>query len=368
MDSRDVAMNSRILLNTEFFAALEADILSAKQEILIQTLSFEMDRIGRRLLELLKASPARHKRILLDAYTCYKINDRFVFWPWNLLDRPLRREWQATLRMIRTKGTDSVELRLSRDHRSHRHTYFSANHKKSIVIDGKIAYLGGINFCEHNFAWRDLMVRLESPEAAEVLRRDFSASWSNRFLSGERICDGLHFFFFNGRNNEHLFQKIFIFFRRAKRSIYLISPYVAPPLLHILRQVADRGVRVCLLTPKQNNYLPAKWLIQDQLSGSAVELRWYPDTMNHMKAALIDNEILILGSSNYDLISYHFSKELLVVCRCKDMIEEFRRKILVPDLAATQSAGRLSGRPRLQSLVGLVQQLFQKMNGRRFSG
>ena len=54
--------------------------------------------------------------------------------------------------------------------------------------------------------------------------------------------------------------------------------------------------------------------------------------MSHLKAMLIDDEILVMGSSNFDWFSYRLNDEILAVIRDEDLISEFKKRVLSPDI------------------------------------
>lgn len=63
-------------------------------------------------------------------------------------------------------------------------TAAAKNHKKLIVIDDRLTYIGGINFSEHNFAWHDLMIRFDDRAIAKFFTTDFLDTWSGRERGG----------------------------------------------------------------------------------------------------------------------------------------------------------------------------------------
>ena len=60
--------------------------------------------------------------------------------------------------------------------------YPMRNHKKCVLIDHQISYVGGINITDHNFGWKDLMIRQQDEQLASALHASFQADWQAGFL------------------------------------------------------------------------------------------------------------------------------------------------------------------------------------------
>ncbi|MEP6968531.1 MAG: phospholipase D-like domain-containing protein, partial [Pseudomonadota bacterium] len=159
-----------------FWARAAWDIASARRRLYVQAMSFEGDDAGKAVAGAIMASPARDRRVLVDAYSTVVISDRFVLSPAGLFDRALRAEAKATRAMFDDLVRAGARVRVTNPVGPLYLHYPARNHKKLIVAD-EVAYIGGINFSDHNFAWRDLMLRLEDDAAAQVLARDFEATF-----------------------------------------------------------------------------------------------------------------------------------------------------------------------------------------------
>ena len=154
----------------EFWPSLQNDIRSAKDYVYLQTLSFEGDKVGHALAKELSASPATDRRVVVDEfYTVHRINDNFLHNPKHWADKEIRRERDATLAMLKALEADGVGVMLTNPSGPIVVKFLRRNHKKMVVIDDRIAYIGGINFTEHNFEWHDMMLRIEDPELSRFL-------------------------------------------------------------------------------------------------------------------------------------------------------------------------------------------------------
>ena len=209
---------------------------------------------------------------------------------------------------------------------------FKRNHKKIITIDESISYLGGINFSEHNFEWHDMMIRIESRDIAIRLERDFISTWNDERRFWTAKIDDVVFHSLNGKNNAVSFLPIFDLISNAKKSIMIESPYLSFPFYKWLGDARRRGVGVTLITPMENNWPFFSNYTKRSCKKYDIELKLLKVNMSHLKAMLIDDEILVMGSSNFDWFSYRFLDEIIAVIRDKELISEFKERVLSPDI------------------------------------
>jgi cardiolipin synthase len=309
-----------------------ADMSRARRRLYVQAMTFEADEAGRSIAEGVLQSPASDRRALVDDYSRWVINDRLVYAPHNLPDRALQAEARATREMFASMRRDGVGVRVTNPMGV---LLLSGlpfrNHKKLIVADD-VAYVGGINFSDHNFSWRDLMLRIEGAAAADLLAGDFLAGWEGRSKSWSADLGPLGLHSFDGRDNAPAFRGLMAAIDGAEREIRVVSPYLTFPFLDSLEAAARRGVRVQLITPLANN----KPTVRDYLLWAAAragfEVR-LAAAMIHLKAMLIDGRTLVLGSSNFDFVSYSAEEELMAVVTDAALIGTFQQEVIAPLLA-----------------------------------
>lgn len=90
------------------------------------------------------------------------------------------------------------------------------NHKKLMVIDDKITYIGGINFSEHNFDWHDMMIRFEDKAIANFFKTDFLDTWSGKDRTGVYNFELADFCIFDGKNNQLVWERVFELINKAE--------------------------------------------------------------------------------------------------------------------------------------------------------
>ena len=334
--------------SVEFWNRLEIDLAQARQSAYLQTFSFEGDRVGLRLARRLRAAGALDRRLLIDGYSLLYHNDRIVPGPaWR--DRGFRREVLLTHRSVRKMRAAGVGVRFCNPVGPSPLKTIRRNHKKLAVFDGKVAYLGGINFCDHNFAWHDMMIRVEDPDLADFLSLDFRRTWEGVPQSGDASFGPFRLLSMNGRSNPDGFRPVLEAMDAAGASIDIVSAYLSTPFTKHLARARQRGVQVRILTPELNNKGNLSRHIIEAATRHGFEIIRYPGRMNHLKAMVIDDELLVAGSSNFDFMSYHILEELVFLTRDRGLLEAFRRRVWNPD---TEGAGSFCSRSSTGTRAG----------------
>lgn len=209
------------------------------------------------------------------------------------------------------------------------------NHRKFAVIDGRCAFLGGMNigdeysgFGESIERWRDMGVRIEGPAVGELARL-FAETWKEE---GGAPLDIPHpeppaeagdaeIMVVNG-GPQHTRSRIRSAFRMAiagaSGSVKVITPYFVPGprIVRSLLRAANRGVRVQLLLPAISDVplvrVAGRAYLTALLKGG-IEIYEREGTVLHAKAMLIDGCWATVGSANLDLRSFHRNFEVNVI-------------------------------------------------------
>lgn len=329
-------MDVRLLVDApEFWDSLQADLARARRRALVQTFTFEGDRVGAALGRALRRCAAPDRRLLVDGYSLLYHSDRLIPGP-SWLDRVLRREVFHTHAWVRRLKDDGVGVRFGNPVGPSPLHLVRRNHKKLLVVDD-VVYVGGINFSEHNFDWHDMMLRVSCPETADCLTGDFDASWEGRPASMDRALGHLRVLSLNGRGNPRGFAPVLAALEGARRTVDVQSAYLSHPFTHHLARAAARGVRVRILTPAHNNKGNLARHILESGRRHGLEV-WRHDGMSHLKAMVVDEELLVAGSSNFDFMSYHILEELVVLTRDPATVAAYRERVWEPDRAMAHRA------------------------------
>ena len=327
----------------EFWRAAASDIANARERVWVQTLSLEADTAGLPLAAALTNSRASDKRLLVDAFSQHIISDRFIYAPRNAFDRTLQAEVRGTREMLASLKRNGVQTGVTNPAGFLWHRLPARDHRKFVLVDDRIAYIGGINFSEHNFAWHDLMIRIDDPEMAAFLRADFEATWNGKPVNAVARFNGVELHNLSGHGNEAMTELTLDVIRGARKSILAITPYLTFPFTDAMAEARSNGARVTILSPEINNRVSLRRYVHRIADQHAFELRHYHGRMSHLKAMLIDDECVIAGSTNFDWPTYHVLAETIAIIRDRGFVEKFIARVAKPDLDKS-SVGKADGK------------------------
>lgn len=226
------------------------------------------------------------------------------------------------------------------------------NHRKLVVIDGQVAFMGSQNVTDSTYNlrrnirrglhWVDLMARLEGPvvgsvaavflsdwysETDEILGGDiddFELSRATGDLDCQVVPSGPGFEF---ENNLRLFLGLIY---AAKRRIVLVSPYFVPDeaMLLAITTACHRGVEVELFVSEEGDQAMvyhAQRSYYEALLRAGVRIWLYRRPyILHTKAFTIDEEVAVIGSSNMDMRSFGLNMEISLLVRGSEFVREMR--------------------------------------------
>ncbi len=329
-------MNYRLLVDsTEFMEALRLDLASARERVFVQALTFEGDAAGRALTEAMLQSEAPDRRLITDCFSRHMVSDCWLAHPRHAFNHALHEERRQTDVLVARLEQDGARVKFVNPFGILSQHLPARNHKKLVLVDNRVAYIGGINFSDHNFAWHDLMIRIERDEVARFLAADFEATWAGQNLARTGRFGDLDLRTLDGPANEAAFAPVLELLANARRTIFVESPYFMEPFQRSLSDACRRGVAVDFVTPQENNWALLGRALSWRERSDGVRVHRYTPRMTHMKAIPIDDEALVLGSANFDLMSYRFQQEYLAVFTEPGLLADFRRRVVEPDLAAS---------------------------------
>jgi cardiolipin synthase len=218
-------------------------------------------------------------------------------------------------------------------------SYNRRNHRKLLVVDSEIGFLGGYNVHRENSRkvygdtrWRDTHVRVRG-----VLARDlgvlFDAFWSNRRRilpymgspeTGQLITN-------HSRRGRHFLRALYATkFAAASKSIHLTTPYFIPDrrTRQGLMRAAERGVEVSVLVPHRNNERIAQWAAHAfyaSLLAAGVRIHEYLPRMLHAKTLVVDEEWCSVGTANLDYRSFFLNYELTLASTEPALVRHLER-------------------------------------------
>lgn len=332
------------------FTALIASLQRATRSIHMEYYIFRDDRIGRTIADILirKARAGVEVRLLYDAIGSWKLGQKM-----------LRRMHEAG---IHTAACRPVRFPWFTPEVARR------NHRKIVVTDGKVGYIGGINIAKYyldgNYMgkWRDEHLCLEGDAVAD-LQRLFLADWARS--RGESLDPGLHIaphtirerlsiqlaWSEEGASRTTLAEAFAALIIRARQRVRICSPYFLPPVLILdaLRLAAHSGVRVQVMIPTSSDSrltdIVSDSYIEDILD-AGVEIYRYDNGFLHAKSAIIDDHTAWIGTANMDYRSLVDNLEVTAFIRSERIARQLARSF-DDDLASCVKIDRASWHPPL---------------------
>lgn len=207
------------------------------------------------------------------------------------------------------------------------------NHRKIVVIDGRVGYTGGINIGDEYMGkdkkfgyWRDTHIRIEGT-SVYMLQMTFLIDWY--YNTKEVLLNTNYFPRLNNFGNsmiqvvasgpdsdwEAIHYAYFLAICQAKKSIYIETPYFIPDesILRALKSAALSGVDVRIIFPKIADHKIvniASYSYFDDILKSGGRVYLYEKGFIHSKVIIIDNSIASTGSANMDLRSFMLNFEI----------------------------------------------------------
>ena len=332
------------------FASLIAALQHATRSIHMEYYIIRDDRIGRTFAEILirKARAGLEVRVIYDAVGS-----------WRLSRTTLRRMHEAG---VRTAAYGRIRFPWFTTRVSRR------NHRKIVVTDGRVAYLGGINIAKYYLdgdymgKWRDEHLRIEGDAVAD-LQRLFIADWARTtkecldprgYIAPHRIRQRLPIqlaWSEEGPSRLTVAEAFAAAIVRARERVRICSPYFLPPvmLLDALRLAARSGIRVEVMIPTCSDS-PFSDLVSDSyvedLLDAGVELYRYDNGFLHAKLVIVDDTLASVGTANMDYRSLTDNLEVTAFIRDRETVRQLAATF-DDDLASCRRITRAEWRPPL---------------------
>jgi cardiolipin synthase A/B len=298
------------------FDAILAEIATARRSILVQFYIVRPDGLGQRLLEALAARAA-------DGVEVCFLYDQLGSAG---LKRRVAHAWTA-------RGVRMVPFCAFSGWRDRWRLNFR-NHRKNVVIDGRVGFIGGHNVGDEYLGlnpkfgrWRDTHVRVEGPTALE-LQMSFAADWY--YATGDIINapwqptipsadhpDQRALVLDSGPSDQD--EKCTLFFLHvismARRRLWIASPYFVPDegILMALELAALRGVEVRILLPAKADHLLvwlASFAMLKELDQPGIHIHRFTGGFLHQKALVVDEDFAAVGTANFDNRSFRLNFEI----------------------------------------------------------
>lgn len=319
------------------FESILTDLERAQHHIHMEYYVFEPDAIGRSIKDILirKAKEGVEVRFIYDSVGSWNLSRKFLkeMEEAGVMTReflPVRFPW----------FTSRVNYR---------------NHRKIIVIDGTIGYVGGMNVADRYIEgtpklgiWRDSHLKLTGG-SVRALQLVFCVDWD--FVDGKTL-DGVERFFpetrvenkkliqiaASGPDSEtsYMMETYFAAIVTAKKFIYITTPYFLPneSILTALRTAALAGVEIRIIIPrKSDSYMVsfASLSYIQSLLKIGVRVYFYRRGFVHAKTMVVDGVISSVGTANMDYRSFDYNLEVNAIIYdeefANELVSQFNKDI-----------------------------------------
>jgi len=323
---------AELLINgDETFNSIFEAIDAAKRYILVQFFIIEDDYLGRRLKAKLLKKSKEGVRIyfIYDEIGCHNLSNKY-------------------LSEIKKSNIHVTPFNTTRG-KNNRFQLNFRNHRKSVVVDGKIAFIGGHNVGDKYLGlnpkigdWRDTHVKVEGP-AVQSIQICFTEDWYwatskipnlnwdpipvrgsdlKVLVAGSGPADNFetcNLMFMNAINN-------------AKHRIWITSPYFVPdkPILTSLQLASLRGVDVRIMLPEKPDqilaHLSAFSYIKETEKFGVKFYRYQPGFL-HQKVMLVDDDLATIGTANFDNRSFRLNFEITLLFLSRSFVSKIEKML-----------------------------------------
>ena len=334
----------------QYFTAMIQDIRNARKYICLEIYKFYDDKIGNRFREALtkKAREGLEVKLLIDSWGAAVSQSYFSD-------------------LIRNGGEvrffTKIKFFIDFFTKNHRR-----NHRKLLIIDDQISWIGSANINEYSLSWKELMLRIKG-DVARSFRKVFNLDFKiyNRYFFEKNSYVRLmrHGDFEIVRDvpsiaKKRISKKFIQLIKNADEEVIIETPYFLPGffLRKAMTDASKRGVKVSVIIPMHSDVmlvdiLRNKYLGPLHLNG--INILYYLKTNLHAKAMLVDNEIYAIGSPNFDYRSFRYTHEIILVGPQEEVVHQLRQHIKESMIHCEPfSYEKWQSRPKFQLLMEWV--------------
>lgn len=304
----------------QLYNSMLADIEEASRFIYIETYRFATDNIGVKFRDALarKAKQGIKIKLLLDSWGTPATESFFR----EIVDNG------GELRFF-----EKIKITFDFFTRNHKR-----NHRKLLIIDDTITYMGSANYTEYSLNWREMMIRLEH-SIAQKFRKCFIDSYK---LNKKIFFNKPSFRHIVYHDSYEIIQDLPSIYRQqiksryekliknAREEVIIETPYFLPGFMlrKALMDAANRGVKVRIIVPEHSDVRPVDILRSKYLGllyRNKVEIKFYQPHNLHAKCLSIDNKIFGIGSANFDYRSFRYMHEIVLIGKDENIIKALNK-------------------------------------------
>ncbi|MBD5282133.1 MAG: cardiolipin synthase [Bacteroides sp.] len=341
------------------FESLAADLCRASKFINLQYYIFQDDELGREIADILmeRARAGVKVRVIYDHVGSFRVSSDFF-----------KRMKEAGIEAYPFFKVTFLPFASKVNWR---------NHRKIVIIDGQIGYIGGMNVANRYLdggkfpLWRDCHLRIEGP-AVSALQYSFARDWnfmSNEVLDQECSLEpkgkiGLQVItggpMSQWNSIAHVFMRAIL---EAKKRIYLQTPYFLPPesLLKALQNASLSGIDVRIMMPSKSDSWMLSFSSRSYIAEclrAGIKIYLFEPGMLHSKVLIIDDDLASVGSTNFDFRSFEHNFEANVIIYSQEANARLR-EVFLADQSASERIypDAWKQRPRFQRALESIVRL-----------
>jgi cardiolipin synthase len=308
----------------KFYNVMLNDIAQARNFIYLETYKFANDHMGIKFRDALtrKANEGVKVKLLIDSWGRGPVTDTFF-------ERLISYGGEV-------KFFEKIKLNTDIFTRGHRR-----DHRKIIVIDDEISYIGSMNITGYNLNWRELALRIKG-ELSIQFRKVFLQNYEtiNPYLIPNKLAftrtvkmdDWEIVRDVPSIPLQRMKKKYLQLIRKAQSSIVIETPYFLPGFLlrKALMDAAKRGVNVSVIMPKHSDVRMIDILRNRYLgmfSKNNVNLLFFIPNNLHAKLMVIDKKVFSISSANFDYRSFRYQYEIALIGKEPEVLRQLHEHL-----------------------------------------
>ncbi len=300
-----------------FYTAMLDDIKAATESIFIEIYRFSNDPFGVRFRDnlLKKCQEGVKVKLLIDSWgaqSSYGFFQELV-------------EEGAELRFF-----EKIRLNWDAFTKSHRR-----NHRKLMIVDEEIVYIGSANIASYSLNWRESVFRIKG----DIAKKFVEVFWGDFKIYKKYFFDKTEYTKIIRHNKLEILRdvpslihqpvqrKYLDLINKATKEIIIETPYFLPGahLRKALMHACERGISVKVIIPKKSDIqvldvLTSKYL--GELSQHNVKIFFFLSQNLHSKIFLMDRKYFVIGSSNFDYRSFRYMHEICLAGQHKSLVRQ----------------------------------------------
>ena len=300
------------------------DIADAKSYVYLETYKFANDHMGIKFKDALtrKAREGIQVKVLIDSWGRGPVSETFFS---EMIDHGGE-----------VKFFEKIKISSDLFTRGHRR-----DHRKIMVIDDEICYIGAANITGYNLNWRELVLRFRG-EIANTFRKVFEQNFEafNPYYIKDKLSYSRNMKFGDydiirdvpSIPLQRLKKKYTQLIRSAKSSVLIETPYFLPGFLlrKALMDAGKRGVDVKVIMPKHSDVRMVD-ILRNKYFGmmhkNNVKLLFYTPHNLHAKLLLIDKKTFSISSANFDYRSFRYQYEIALIGHEPEILNQLEEHV-----------------------------------------